>query len=256
MVAAARGPGAAGQPGRSAGSTGSPRSRAAACSRWSQVAKGRRLGQRAVDFDDGERGPLVSECTPGGSPRGQAHGAEHLHEADATRVPPVRAGHRVADEIAAVLADVALHQRARVEVQAQRSASRSARTICDALRVPARRRGALAGCGREGGTTRPAATSSRRRSSFAAPAGTMSATGFPRTVTRTCSPAPTARSVSLRESFSSGRRTSDRRTGAGRRTRAVPCRCADRSSCAGRCGRPRRGPSAGPSPAARPDRSR
>jgi hypothetical protein len=95
-------------------------------------------------------------------------------------------------------------QRTRVEIEVQRSSSRSASTRAEALRRLLSSRGARAGRDAAGGTTRPSATSSRRRSSpSAAPAGTMSAIARPRRVTRTCSPRPTLRSVSLSDAFSS-----------------------------------------------------
>ncbi len=136
------------------------------------------LHQRLVDLDDGERGPLVlcglgrTRCC------GQPDHPDGLDEAEAADVPTVSLRHRVAHDVTALLGDVAPDERARVEVQPQRSASRSESTTEAASLPAAASFGARLGCARAGGTSRPLATSSRRRSSIsAATAGTMYATG-------------------------------------------------------------------------------
>src|ERR1035438_398433 len=145
------------------------------------------FGQALVHLDHAERRPLLAHGLGGCFACAQADGAAGLREADATHEPPVGAVHRVADELAAGLSDIALDQRAGVKVEVQRSASRSASTSEDALWAVSTSCGARLGRGRAGATNRPWATSPRRRScSAVAPAGTMSATGRPRRVTRTC----------------------------------------------------------------------
>lgn len=132
--------------------------------------------------------------------------ARRRGEARSADEPAVGLLHRVDDDVAAIFGDVALDQRAGVEVDVQRSASRSASSSADALVGAGAGVGACAGRARDGGTMRPAATSWRSRlSPVVAPAGTMSATGCPRTVARTSSPRPTACSVSLSERLSSRR---------------------------------------------------
>jgi len=108
----------------------------------------------------------------------QVHGPNRLDEPNATNEPAVSGLHRAADEVAARLRHVTLDQRAGVEVEAQRSRSRSANTSSDARREEVVNRGARAGWLRAGGVTRPSTISWRRRSWLAgAPAGTMSASG-------------------------------------------------------------------------------
>ena len=137
---------------------------------------GRPFDQALVHLDHAERGPLLAYGLGGCFACAQADGADALHEADTTHEPPVGAFHRVADDVAAGLSDVALDQRARVEVEVQRSASRSESTSDDALSRVLTSRGARLGRARVGATNRPSATSLRRRwSSAEAPAGTMSA---------------------------------------------------------------------------------
>ena len=162
------------------------------------------LGELLVKLEDPERGPLVPDGLGRGETGDESDRADRLDEARPAHEPALGSLHRSMDVVGARLRDVALDQRTRVEVEVQRSASRSESTIADALRRALAGLGAWVGRAREGGTTRPWATSSRSRSSTAAaPAGTMSATGRPREVTRTCSPRPTARRVSLSERLSS-----------------------------------------------------
>jgi hypothetical protein len=162
------------------------------------------LDQVLVDLHDPKRQPLIFEGARGGASGGEANRPSGLDESNAAHEPTVGAVHRVTHEIAASLPHVALDERARVQIDVQRSASRSARTSDEALCRPRAKRGARFGRARDGARRRPSATSSRRWSfSAEARAGTMSATAFPRTVTRTCSPAATARSVSLNDAFSS-----------------------------------------------------
>lgn len=99
-----------------------------------QRQRGAPLDQILVDLDDGERRPLPIERFRRGAPRRQSNSPHRLDVTDATREPTVSASHRVAYECAAGLGDIALDERARVEVQVQRSASRSERTSSEALR--------------------------------------------------------------------------------------------------------------------------
>ncbi len=149
--------------------------------------RGAVLDQILIDLDNSERWPIFSDCLPSRLTGGEGHSATGLDETDTTDEPAVGAIHCPPDEVAPRLSDVALDQRARVNVEVQRSASRSDNTSAEALRRDFTRRGARFGRAREGTVTRPSATSSRiRSSSAAAPAGTISATALPRTVTRTC----------------------------------------------------------------------
>lgn len=116
---------------------------------------GRLLDQALVHLDHGERWPLLAHGPRGCSACTQADGADTLHEADTTDEPSVGAVHRIADNVAAGLSDVALDQCARVEVEVQRSASRSASTSEDALRPLFTSRGARLGRAYTGLTNRP-----------------------------------------------------------------------------------------------------
>jgi alanine dehydrogenase len=166
--------------------------------------RGGALSEVLVDLDDAERRPLLREPPHGRLARHQADGARGLDEADAAHEPPACHLHRRPNRVAARLRDVPLHQRTRIEVEDQRSSSRSASTSSEADRPARASRGARVGRARAGGTTRPRATSARSASSPGdAPAGTMSATGRPRTVTRTCSPWLTRRSTPLSVALSS-----------------------------------------------------
>ena len=91
---------------------------------------------------------------PQAPPRGPSRRTRQMNQ------PPASLRRR-ADEVAARLRDIALHQRACVEVEVQRSASTSA----DADPLPRAIRGGRSGCGRAGGTTRPSAMSARSASS-------------------------------------------------------------------------------------------
>jgi hypothetical protein len=162
------------------------------------------LDEGLIDLDDGEGRPLFPEAPRGRSARRERQSTGDLEETDPTDEPVVGVVHRRADRVAIGLSDVALDERARIQVQVQCSASRSESTTADALRCPFSSRGALLARARDGSITRPSATSSRSGSSIAAtPAGTMSANGLPRSVTRTCWPRATARSVSLNDCFNS-----------------------------------------------------
>jgi len=118
----------------------------------------RLLDQRLVDFDHAEGGPLRPERVGRSRSRDQLDGADRLAVADAAGEPAIGGLHRLPDEVASGLGDVALDQRARVEVEDQSSASRSASTAADA---EAATRAGWGGCpGRDApaGTSRPAAT--------------------------------------------------------------------------------------------------
>jgi hypothetical protein len=165
--------------------------------------------QPLVNLDDGECRPLSLEGARRCPTTRQRERTRNLDESDTRYEPLVGVIHRVSNQVTAGLGHVALDECAGVQIEAQRSASRSESTSAEALRRALTRRGALEGRTRDGGATRPSATSSRRGSSICdAPAGTMSAMARPRTVTRTCWPRPTARSVSLSDCFSSRTPTS------------------------------------------------
>ncbi len=164
----------------------------------------RMFHERLVDFDDAEGCPFPFERGGRARSADQADRPHRLDVAQPAHEPALGVLHRCPHDIAARFGHVALDECARVEVDVQRSASRSASTSAEALRSVVTMAGARAGRDRAGGTRRPSATSTRSRSSPAtAPAGTMSAIARPRDVTRTCSPAPTARSVALKDRFSS-----------------------------------------------------
>jgi hypothetical protein len=154
------------------------------------------FSQSLVDLDDAERRPLFAHrpgCLPPGA---QRNSTDSLSEPDAADEPAIGFLHGLADELAAGLGHIALDQSAGVQVQVPCSASRSASTSEEAGRRALTRRGACLGRARAGATRRPSAISWRSRlSPAAAPAGTISATGRPRRVTRACSPRPTSRRV-------------------------------------------------------------
>ena len=157
-----------------------------------------------INLDHGEGRPFVSDGPGAFLTNHETDRADRLDEGDAASEPQVGIAHRAAHDVAAHLGDVALHQSARVEIEVQRSASRSARTCALADPFAFTRRGARVGFGRVGGATRPVATSSRRCSSAEDDfGGTRSATGRPRTVIRTRSPRATARRVALNDALSS-----------------------------------------------------
>lgn len=139
---------------------------------------GRLLDEFLVYLNHAKGWPLFAHCPRRAASDGQPHGPNRLDEPNATNEPAVSGLHRAADEVAARLRHVTLDQRAGVEVEAQRSRSRSANTSSDARREEVVNRGARAGWLRAGGVTRPSTISWRRRSWLAeAPAGTMSASG-------------------------------------------------------------------------------
>jgi hypothetical protein len=107
-----------------------------------------------IDLDDPECRPLPGQPPGGRGACGESDGTERLDEADATDVPTVGLGHRVADEVAERVFYVALYKRAGVEVELQRSASRSASTSDEALRLERTSFGARAGRAAAGARTR------------------------------------------------------------------------------------------------------
>src|ERR1044072_235522 len=162
------------------------------------------LGQRRVDLDHIEGSPVGLHPLARPAPAGQPDGPDGLHVADPAHRPGTGTLHRGEHLFAALLVDVALDQGARVEIEHQRSSSRSARTIAEAERPVRSGLGGRLGSGREAGGTLRSATSSRRRSSpRRTPAGTMSATGRPRGLTLIFSPASTWCRTLLRLVFSS-----------------------------------------------------
>ena len=158
------------------------------------------LDESLIHIDHAECWPFFSDRLDGCRPGCERDGSEGLDEPDPAHEPALRLGHRSAQGHTPRLGHVTLDQRARVQVEVQFSRSLSARTSSDADRVAMASFGGFPGRSRVGRTSRPSATRRRRLSSAeAAPAGTMSATGLPRRVTRTCSPRPTARNVWLRD---------------------------------------------------------
>src|SRR5919202_3984847 len=109
------------------------------------------LDKRLVDLDDSEGGPLVLDGLDRARPRDQADRPHSLDESGATDVPAVGFRHRSADKLALRLRDIALDERARVEVELQRSASRSESTSEEARRRDLASLGARLGRARAGG---------------------------------------------------------------------------------------------------------
>jgi hypothetical protein len=72
----------------------------------------------------------------GSNAGGECDGANGLNEPTAADEPAICVPHRVTDELAVRLRDVALDERAGVQIEVQRSASRSASTTVEALREP------------------------------------------------------------------------------------------------------------------------
>src|SRR5579859_3756691 len=159
---------------------------------------GRALDQCLIYLDDTEGWPFRSDrgrCPWSG---GKRHCAECLDESDTAYEPRVCCAHQSPQHWTLWFSDIALDQSTGVKVEVQDSASRSARTSREAELAAETKAGAFKGRSRAGRTSRPSATSRRSASSPAvAPAGTMSATGLPRWVMRTCSPRPTARRTAL-----------------------------------------------------------
>jgi hypothetical protein len=123
--------------------------------------RGRMLDQILIDLDDAKRLPLLPDGACSRLTGREGDSTRGLNEADTTDKPAVGVVHRVANEVATRLSDIALYKRACVEIEIQRSASRSDSTSEEALRRDFTRRGARLGRVREGTTTRPSATSSR-----------------------------------------------------------------------------------------------
>jgi hypothetical protein len=122
-------------------------------------------------------------CEPPSASRQSPVARDGLDEADAAHEPALGTVHSFEDGVAAGLGDVALYQRARIEVEVQRSASRSASTSPDALRSLLTGWGARLGRACAGATSRPWATNWRSRSLVVeVAAGTMSASGCSRRV--------------------------------------------------------------------------
>jgi hypothetical protein len=111
--------------------------------------------QALVHFDHAERGPLLAHGRRSCRACAEADGANGLHEADTAHEPALGLVHDLVDSVAAGLGDIALDQRARVEVEIQRSDSRSASTNPDALRSLFTGCGARVGSARVGATSRP-----------------------------------------------------------------------------------------------------
>jgi hypothetical protein len=116
---------------------------------------GRGLDQTLINLDHTKRGPLFAYFPSRRLASAKGDSTSCLYEASAADEPPLGTVHRIADNVAARLSDVALDQRARVEIEVQRSASRSASTSEDALLRARTSRGARAGRARAGGSNRP-----------------------------------------------------------------------------------------------------
>jgi hypothetical protein len=112
-----------------------------------------------VDLDDGERRPLLTKSLARRRATGELHGAQGLDKAHAADAPDIGLLHRVAQDIAVFLIQVALDERACVQIETQRSASRSESTSSVALVFALTMRGGRVGSDRDGGVTRPSATS-------------------------------------------------------------------------------------------------
>ncbi len=125
--------------------------------------RGRALDEILVDLDDAKRQPLVPKSPDWNSSSRQTNGRPGRNNAHTTGKPAASAVHRLADQTTPRLGDIALDERACIEIEVQRSASRSDSTSEDALRRAFTRRGALLGLAREGTTNRPSATSGAGR---------------------------------------------------------------------------------------------
>ena len=113
------------------------------------------LHELLIDLDHGKRRPLrLHRPARSHAPR-QANRTSRLEETDPAYEPRVGTTHQFAEPIAPGLGDVALDERACVEIEVQRSASRSERTSADALGRPFASRGARFGRAVAGGVSRP-----------------------------------------------------------------------------------------------------
>src|SRR5689334_21025111 len=157
-----------------------------------------------VDLDHVEGQPVRLDPLDALPTSRQTDGANRLHVANPTHRPRPGILHRGNHQLAAILLDIALDESARIEVEHQRSSSRSDKTSPDAERPVPNGRGERLGRGRAAGVILPSATSLRMRSSpRRAAAGTMSATAFPCLVTLICSPSSTRCKTLLRLVFNS-----------------------------------------------------
>ncbi|HMH47438.1 MAG TPA: hypothetical protein VK538_06935, partial [Solirubrobacteraceae bacterium] len=112
--------------------------------------RGAVLDQILIDLDNSERWPLFSDRFRSRLACGKGHCTSGLDETDTTDEPGVGAIHRTSQQVASRLSHVALDERACVEVEVQRSASRSDSTSEEALCRDFTRRGARLGRAREG----------------------------------------------------------------------------------------------------------
>ena len=92
------------------------------------------LDEALVDVDDLELRPLVAYRP--GVVAGQRDGTHDFDEADPADEPAFRVAHPGANGLRRRLVDVALDERARIEVEDQRSSSRSRRMISLAEALP------------------------------------------------------------------------------------------------------------------------
>lgn len=107
-----------------------------------------------IDLDHAERLPLRLHRPDRRGTCSESDGTSRFEEANSAGKPGLGAGHHFADLAAARLRHVSLDQRARVEIEVQRSASRSARTHADALADDFFSRGAREGAA-VAGVSRP-----------------------------------------------------------------------------------------------------
>lgn len=117
------------------------------------------LDEWLVDLDNTERGPFIPDRLYRADVRCTADGTNGLDVSGTTDEPSLGASHRVTDEFAALLSDVALDEGACIQIQVQRSASRSRSTSAEALTPLAASFGGRAGRTRVGDSNRPWATS-------------------------------------------------------------------------------------------------
>jgi hypothetical protein len=133
----------------------------------SQILSGRELGgavdQALVHLHDVEERPLLAEPAGGTScgARGPGQRDQRLRVADPADMPCPRSIHRLQQLLAARLGDIALDERAGVEVEVQRSASRSSRTWREALRLAFEGAGLRRGLGSRESVSFPSASSCR-----------------------------------------------------------------------------------------------
>lgn len=171
--------------------------------------RGRLIGKLPIHFDHVECRTLNIEFFDRRRSPGQANRPGGFDEPDAADEPAISIRHRAAYEFAALLGYVALDQRAGIEIEVQRSWSRSEMTAAEALVDAWASVGGQVGRALDATVSRPSETSRSSSSSPAlSPTGTMSAIGRPRKVTLIGRPPSTRRKVWLSDAFNSRTPTS------------------------------------------------